>query len=209
MAEPGLRHLPFFEALAAAKNEEATNVAKAGLLTLRLIDHWHLAGAMIVSPESVSIVSVRKAIMEIPKHDAQREMLLSIVNTIQILREVDFSPVIPRVFAYAGLLEQRGALALAADCYETVLRFADEKYDADLVVDSHMRVGYCRRTLGHLDDAERAYMAGGRIAKRKRETLCCSVGDQSPRRVCAATCRRRMKCSARWSSSAALSLRRR
>jgi len=167
---PGLKHLAFFEALGEGSESSPTHrAATAGLLTLRLIDHWFLAGPSMVEPESVSVRSVRQAIMTIPANDPQREVLLGLVNTMQTLREVDLQPVLPRVFAYAGILERRGELAMAADVYESVVRLGSEEYDADLIIDSHMRLGYCHRYLGALPVAESAYVCAARIAKRVGE----------------------------------------
>ena len=78
---PGLKHLAFFEAL--AENEESTpafRAATAGLLALRLVDHWALAGPAMVEPESVSVSSVREAIMAMASNDPQREVLLGLIN---------------------------------------------------------------------------------------------------------------------------------
>jgi hypothetical protein len=169
-AAPGLKHLAFFEVLGATdEHSPSARAATAGLLALRLVDHWMLAGATMVEPESVSIRSVRQAIMMIPANDPQREVLLGLINTMQTLREVDLSPVLPRLFAYAGLLEKRGILTLAADVYMTVIRLADDEYDADVVVDSHMRLAFCRRLLGALTEAEEAYTEAGVLAKRLKE----------------------------------------
>jgi tetratricopeptide (TPR) repeat protein len=167
---PRLKHLAFFEMLVDVAEETPTHrAAIAGLLTLRLIDHWVLAGAVMVEPESASVRAVRQAIMAIAANDPQREVLLGVVNTMQTLREVDMQPVLPRLFAYAGILEKRGMLELAADAYESVIRHGDGEYDGDVVIDSHMRLGFCRRLLGLLSEAEDAYAQAGKIAKRRQE----------------------------------------
>src|ERR1019366_1543394 len=167
---PRLKHLAFFEKLVDVAEETPMHrAAIAGLLTLRLIDHWVLAGAVMVEPESASVRAVRQAIMAIAPNDPQREVLLGVVNTMQTLREVDIQPVLPRMFAYAGMLEKRGMLELAADAYESVIRHGNGEYDGDVVIDSHMRLGFCRRLLGLLSEAEDAYAQAGKIAKRRQE----------------------------------------
>src|SRR5208283_1863928 len=86
----GLKHLPFFEAVSeAAENSPNAHAATAGLLILRLIDNWVLAGPMMVEPESVSVKSVRKAIMRLAPADPSREVLLGLINAMQTVREVD------------------------------------------------------------------------------------------------------------------------
>jgi tetratricopeptide (TPR) repeat protein len=167
----GLKHIAFFEAIAEAeeKTPEARS-ATAGLLMLRLIDHWMLAGSVMVEPESVSVRSVRGAIMELEANDPGREVLLGMVNTMQTVREVDIAPMLPRLFAYAGCLEKRAELKLAADVYGTIARLGEEDYDGDLLIDSYLRLGYCQRMLGALNDAESAYSVAGKMAKRQKET---------------------------------------
>ena len=167
---PSLKHLAFFEALSEHDEKSPSALAAtAGLLSLRMVDHWLLAGSIIVEPESVSVQSARAAIMELPAADPLREVLLGLVNTMQSLREVDAQPILPRLFAYAGLLEKRGQLAVASDVYETVARLGEEQFETDLLIDAYMRLGFCRRMLGQLDDAELAYSMAGKIAKRRKE----------------------------------------
>jgi hypothetical protein len=167
----GLKHLAFFEAVGEAKeNSPKAQSATAGLLMLRLIDHWVLAGPVMVEPESVSVKSVRGAIMQLEATDPTREVLLGLVNTMQTVREVDIQPVLPRLFAYAGYLEKRAELTLASDVYGTIARLAEEDFDGDLLIDSFLRLGYCKRMLGELGDAESSYVTAGKIAKRQKET---------------------------------------
>ena len=169
-SQPTLKHLAFFEVLAGCGEDSSVGrTVTAGLLSLRLIDHWILAGPQIVQPESVSVRSVRNAIMAMPQHEPLREVLLGIVNTMQTLREVDMQPVLPRVAAYASLLERRSEYKLAADVYETVIRLGEEEFDGDVVVDAYLRLGFCHRTLSSFDESERAFIEGGRIAKRRKE----------------------------------------
>ncbi len=167
----GLKHLAFFEAVGEAEeNSPKARSATAGLLMLRLIDHWVLAGPVMVEPESVSVTSVRAAIMQLEPRDPGREVLLGLVNAMQTVREVDIQPVLPRLFAYAGCLEKRAELSLAADVYATIARLGEEEFDGDLLIDSFLRLGYCERLMGTLDDAEASYAMAGKISKRQKET---------------------------------------
>jgi hypothetical protein len=166
-----LKHLPFFEVLAnVPEGSPEAKLATAGLLTLRMIDHWVLAGPPIVEPESVSVRSVRSAIMALPAKEPVRESLLTIVNTMQMLRHVDLIPVLPRVFAYAQLLERHhGATALAGDTYESVIRLGDAELDAVLVMDAHQRLAFCQRNVGALDAAHATSTALVRLAARHKD----------------------------------------
>ncbi len=167
----GLKHLAFFEAVGEAEeNSPRAYSATAGLLMLRLIDHWVLAGPVMVEPESVSVKSVRAALMQLEPKDPAREVLLGLVNAMQTVREVDIQPVLPRLFAYAGCLEKRAELSLAADVYGTIARLGEEEFDGDLLIDSYLRLGYCQRLMGTLDDAEASYTMAGKMSKRQKET---------------------------------------
>lgn len=169
-ATQGLKHLAFFEAVGESEeNSSKAHAATAGLLILRLIDHWMLAGPVMVEPESVSVRSVRHAIMQLDVRDPSREVLLGLINTMQTVREVDIQPVLPRLFAYAGCLEKRAELTLAADVYGTIARLAEEDFDGDLLVDSLLRLAYCQRNMGVLNEAEQSYVSAGKVAKRRNE----------------------------------------
>lgn len=166
----GLKHLAFFEAVGESEeNSSKAYAATAGLLMLRLIDHWILAGPVMVEPESVSVRSVRNAIMQLESGDPSREILLGLVNAMQTVREVDIQPVLPRLFAYAGCLEKRAELTLAADVYATIARLGEEEFDGDLLIDSFLRLGSCQRTMGTLNEAEASYAVAGKIAKRQKD----------------------------------------
>ena len=165
----GLKHLAFFETLEKSPAESPrAHAVKAGLLLMRLIDHWQLAGPVMVEPESVSMRSVREAIMHLDADDPSREVLLGMMNAMQTVREVDIQMLLPRLFAYAGCLEKRAELTLAVDVYGTIARLADEEYDGDLLLDALLNLGYCQRLLGALNAAETAYVAVGKLAKRRK-----------------------------------------
>lgn len=168
-----LKHLPFFEVLASAPEGSAeAKLATAGLLALRMIDHWVLAGPAIVEPESVSVRSVRQAIMALPPKEPVRESLLTIVNTMQMLRHVDLVPVLPRVFAYAQLLERHhGSMALAADAYRSIIRLGDVEHDAEVVMDSYYRLAFCERKVGALDEALETSTAMAKLAGRRKDRV--------------------------------------
>lgn len=168
-AQPTLKHLAFFEAVGASPEGSAeANAATAGLLVLRLIDHWTTIGSPMVEPDSVSIRSSRAAIMEIPALDPQREVLLGIVNTLQTMREVELGPVLPRLHAYATLLERRALNTLALDVYETIIRFSHDGYELELQYDALMRAGHCQSQLAQLDAAEATYAQAITLGKRMK-----------------------------------------
>ena len=167
---PGLKHLAYFETIASApEGSIGARAATAGLLTLRLIDHWMLAGSVMVELDSVSVRSARHAIMAMADTDPSREVLIGLVNTMQTLREADTTPILPRLLAYASLLERQADFALAADVYGTVIGLADEQYDGDLLLDARLLLGFCERTLSQWEAAEHTLTEAGRVARRRGE----------------------------------------
>jgi tetratricopeptide (TPR) repeat protein len=166
----GIKHLPFFEALAECEEPSPRgHSVKAGLLLLRLIDNWQLAGPVMVEPESVSVRAVREALMDLEGRDPDREVLLGMMNAMQTVREVDVHILLPRLVAYGELLQQRAELMLAVDVYGTIIRLADEAYDGDLLVECLLSLAYCQRLLGVLADAEVSYTAVGKLARRRKD----------------------------------------
>ncbi|MEX2182458.1 MAG: hypothetical protein WD771_10480 [Gemmatimonadaceae bacterium] len=168
--KPALRHLPFLEATAQAKEDSGDRRAlQAAFLTLRLLDHWMALGAEIADPSGQAFRATRVAIDAVDDDSESRSALAGIVDAIAMLQDPDAQPLLPRVFAYGGLIENRGALPLAADVYETVTRYVDSRTHFDLAFDAHMRQGYCFRTIGEFDRAERGYETAGALAARTRD----------------------------------------
>jgi hypothetical protein len=127
----GLKHLAFFAA--CGESEEHTlraQLATAALLTVRLIDHWTLAGSVMVEPESVSVRSVRDAISAIPADHAHRAVLFGLINTMQTTREVDVVPILPYLKKYEELLDHdEWSKPLAYDLCLTMQRLQAEWLD--------------------------------------------------------------------------------
>jgi tetratricopeptide (TPR) repeat protein len=89
---------------------------------------------------------------------------------MQMLRNVDLVPVLPRVYAYGQILERHhGAMALAADVYETVIRLADLEFDRELVLDSYYRLAFCQRKTGSIVEAEAASRELLKLADRAKD----------------------------------------
>jgi len=120
----GIRHLPFFEIIASEDEGTPRAVAaKAGLLVLRLIEHWVLMGPTMVEPESSRVLSTRRSILALPAADPTRSALINVVNAMQTLREVQLEPILPRVAAYGMLLRRESwSTAMAADVDLTIAR---------------------------------------------------------------------------------------
>lgn len=127
----GLKHMPFFEAFGTEEEHSPhSRIAEAGLLVLRHIDFWVLAGMVMVQPECINVRSSRNAIAALEPDNPQREALFGVINAMQTAREVDVVPLLPRLKRYAQLLDgEAWSKPLAADVRETVVRLAREQCD--------------------------------------------------------------------------------
>lgn len=170
--KPVLRHLPFLELMAGASEGESPYVgAQASLLTLRLLDHWITLGAELADVAATAHRAARESVQAMTTDIEWRTSLSSIIDAIEAIQEPDAQPVLPRVYALAMLLEQRGLLAAAGDVYATVAKYVDSAAHLDLAYDAHMRHGYCLRHAGEFDWADQAYANAGMLAARDRDRV--------------------------------------
>jgi hypothetical protein len=164
-AQPPLAHLAFFEAAGEqTEAQPAYRAAVAGLLAMRLVDRWVLAGAGDRPPTLRELEAVRRAI-EYVDDSPIREILRSLDAALttswgQLARHV---PVV--LAAYAGILRKEGEFACAADVYSSVATVAPLCDGKELVPPAYLDMAYCFRQIGgRLVEAERAYRRAGAIA---------------------------------------------
>jgi tetratricopeptide (TPR) repeat protein len=170
--KPVLRHLPFLELMAGAPEGESLYVgSQASLLSLRLLDHWIALGAELADVAATAHRAARESVQAMTTDVEWRTSLSSIIDAIEAIQEPDAQPVLPRVYALAMLLEQRGLLAAAGDVYATVAKYVDSAAHLDLAYDAHMRHGYCLRHAGEFDWADQAYANAGMLAARDRDRV--------------------------------------
>lgn len=168
--KPALRHVNFLSAIAEQPESSAARDAfQAAFFTLRLFDEWMTTGEEIADPGFQVHAVTRDAVSALRSDPETQTALTRVIDAIVALQEPDAQPVLPRLFAYGGLLEHRGALLLAADVYATITRYVDSRSEFDLAFDALMRQGYCYRVSGDLEGAERAYENAGIIAGRVRD----------------------------------------
>jgi len=147
-----MRHLVFLEELAKTDETDANwRSTSAGLVVLRLVDHWMETGS--TGGDSWGLAAVRDAVAEIEETTPVRRILASAVDAIAEAKPADISAVIPRLMAYAKSLEYDARWALAVDVYETILPHADPVADADVVITAHVQTSTCLRALGDFDGA--------------------------------------------------------
>ena len=163
--EQSVRHLPFFAELAQLEeHDSAWRGVSAGLVTLRLVDAWIEEGRAAVAQDGWGVRSVEAAIEEMPAGVPTRAILLSIVKSLRASTPGDLHAIAPRLMAYARALDLDAKWTLAADVYATVIAHAHPVEESDVAIAAHLRLAYCERSLGLLDDAAASYDEASRIA---------------------------------------------
>jgi tetratricopeptide (TPR) repeat protein len=161
----GARHLPFFAELAGLEDgDREWRSVSAGLVVLRLVDAWIEEGAAAVAADGWGIRAVDAAIEEMPAGMPARAILRTIVDALKTSATSDLHAIAPRLMAYARSLDLDAKWALAADVYETVIAHVHPVEEADVAIAAHLRLAYCQRSMGALDDAAGTYDAASALA---------------------------------------------
>jgi len=148
----------------------AWHSASAGLATLRLVDRWLDEGAAATRADRWALRSVRKAVDRLAEDDPQRLILSGIVELIATSSTVDMDLLAPRLLAYGHALDLEGRFPLAVDVLRTVVLYVHPAKHADVAADANMRLGFCLRMLGLLEEAGAAYSAAGNLARSMGDT---------------------------------------
>ncbi len=160
-----LRHLAYFEVLAAMQEMDAEwRSTTAGLVVLRLLDAWLEEGAGLVADDSWSLRAAREEVEEISVGDPIRLILGGVLDGMKDAPKPTMTTIAPRLMAYGRALNHKASWGLAADVYTTVIEHARPTEDAEVVIDAHMRLGYCLRLQGEYGPALEAYAEAGRLA---------------------------------------------
>jgi tetratricopeptide (TPR) repeat protein len=163
-AQP-LRHMPFFSEIASLNEHDPEwRSTAAGLVLLRLVDAWIDEGPAVAKPDGWAVRNVAATIDEMPDGVPARAILRSTLDSLTAAPTVDMHTVTPRLMAYARTLDADAKYALAADVYETIIAYSHPTEDADEAINAHVRLSYCHRMLGELQQAEDIAMQAGRIA---------------------------------------------
>lgn len=134
------------------------------------MDRWVSEGADAVRRDSWSLHAVRKAVDDMDESLHARVILHGIVELMATAHVVDVDLLAPRLLAYGHALDLEGRFALAVDTLRAVIGFVDPEIHADVAVDAHMRLGFCLRMLGTLEEAAEAYGTAGRLAQLMGDT---------------------------------------
>jgi len=157
MSQPMLRRLAFFDELSRLdESDEGWREVAAGLVVLRLIDRWLEEGSSVVAADAWGHASVVSAIDEIPTGRPVRGMLRSVVDAMVTAGTPNFRAVAPRLMAYARGLDFDAKWTLAIDVYHTVIGFSEPLEDSDTVIAAHLRLGFCLRQAGEIDQSAAA-----------------------------------------------------
>ena len=167
-----LRHLAFFEELGNMdETDPSWRSVGAGLVAMRLVDSWIEDGATPSRIDSWGVSAVREAIAEVPETTPLRRILSGIVDIIVSSTSIDMHALIPRLMAYGQALDYESKFALAADVYTTIIFHAHPVDDADLVVNAHIQLAFCQRTLGDHLTARETYAQAARVAQASGDML--------------------------------------
>ena len=167
-----LRHLAFFDELSRLnESDEGWREVAAGLVVLRLVDRWLEEGAGVVAADAWGHASVVSAIDEIPVGRPVRGMLRSVVDAMVASGTPNFRAVAPRLMAYARALDFDAKWALAIDVYHMVIGFSEPLEDSDTVIAAHLRLGFCLRQIGEVDQSAAAYGIAGRLSEQTGDMM--------------------------------------
>jgi tetratricopeptide (TPR) repeat protein len=167
-----LRHLAFFDELSRLDEaDDAWREVSAGLVVLRLVDRWLEEGASVVAADAWGHTSVVDAVDEIPVGRPVRGMLRSIVDAMAAAGTPNFRAVAPRLMAYARALDFDAKWSMAIDVYHMVIGFSEPLQDSDTVIAAHLRLGFCLRQIGEVDQSASAYGIAGRLAEQTGDMM--------------------------------------
>lgn len=174
-----LRHLAFFSALAEPSRAVSTDEVLAGLVVLRAVDHWFEIGSEAIGPDSIAGTAARELLTSIHIAEEMRAILRPVLNIVQSSPDPYVEDAVPRLFAYGSLLEWRGAFALAADVFETVIGFSNVEGADTQLPDALLRLANCRLRLAEFDMADIAFADASHAAARQADPvrrMCAKIG---------------------------------
>jgi tetratricopeptide (TPR) repeat protein len=170
-ANHSLRHLAFFESLAAHGETEAPwRAAMAGLVVLRLVDSWLEDGAEVMA-DAWGVKAVRSAVERADDGSPVKAILGSVVDAMSAAKNRQPQVVVPRLMAYAKALEYDAKWALAADVYQSVIGHTHPVQESDTAIMAHLQLAVCLRTLGRLQEAHAAYTTAGVVAEQSGDMM--------------------------------------
>ena len=156
-----VRHMAFFRA-ASAETEGSMEykTVLAGLLVLRLLDKWRSRVDGDRELKFHEFVAVKRAVEAIADSPVRR-ILSELVNTISAFTDGSADTRVPKLIAYAQLLEHDARYDVSADVYLTAIELASDK---ELLPLCYQRAGVSLRHLGEIDRAAELYREGLAIA---------------------------------------------
>ena len=149
------------------EHDRRWRAASAGLVVMRLVDHWVAGGP--AATRAHGSAAVRCEIDGIDDATPLRRILAAIVDTIDESSTADLRPLNQRLMAYGQALQYDAAWSLAIDVYETIISLADPVEDADLVAAAHIEFATSLRNVGALGAAS--------IACARAEDVANAAGD--------------------------------
>jgi tetratricopeptide (TPR) repeat protein len=133
----------------------------AGALVLRLLDKWRSRIEGDRDLKFHEFVAVKRAVEAIPDSPVRR-ILGDLVHTISAFTDGSSDARVPKLIAYAQLLEQDARYESAADVYLTAIELTQG--DRELLPLCYRQAGACLRRLGSIERAAELYREGLSVA---------------------------------------------
>jgi len=143
-----VRHLAFFrEASTEREGTTEYQTLLVGALVLRLLDKWRSRIEGDRDLKFHEFVAVKRAVEAIPDSPVRR-ILGELVHTISAFTDGSSEARVPKLIAYAQLLEQDARYESAADVYLTAIELTQG--DRELLPLCYRQAGVCLRRLGSI-----------------------------------------------------------
>lgn len=181
-------HVAFLEKLAHCDpDDRAWQEAVAGLVVLRIVDHWLQPAAPGADVSDESFAAADAEIRRLEVGSEQRALLSALVARVRRLRddasEEALEGLCRALWAYGRALEDDADWGAALDVYRTALRVSDLAPDPlrlELAGRVELRIAFTCRELGASDEAAAIYARvrnAARAAGWREGELRCDFGE--------------------------------
>lgn len=172
----GIAHAAFLERIREDPESGEARIALAAFLTLRLIDHfttekwdqhldpafWYQHGAVGRHLEQLGV--------QLGQDDPELNHLVGLVKSAGgAKRRGTTAALVPALLAYSFYLERELSLRESLDVLQLVTHLIDGRKVSSEAVACALALGRTHRKLTNFDEAEAAYEAAGRLARKMRD----------------------------------------
>ncbi|HWW87518.1 MAG TPA: hypothetical protein VNZ26_28160 [Vicinamibacterales bacterium] len=168
---PGIKHLAFFRALAALREDCGRNWCElaCGLAAMRLVD-WSRDNPGEPLPE-VGVQALKHSIETLESEGSATPtlvMLQGIASAMFADADRGDSVVLQRTTDYGDVLYRNAHWSLAEDVFQTIIEYPCS--DRAILPSVYLRLGRCRRRMGQFVAASATYESGRELADELGDT---------------------------------------